>query len=91
MFSRETMTKLPKKLLKDPSRKIAQRVISMSFSHLQEKLIEVEWDMDGKLGISDTEFVNFVNRRALIPYRLLNSAISAGARRVKEDGKNEGL
>lgn len=84
------MSKLPKKLLKDPSRIIAQRVIGMSFQKLQEKMCEIEWDMDGTLGISDTEFVTFVNQRAKIPYRLLNSALAAGARKVDKNGSNEG-
>lgn len=84
------MSKLPKKLLKDPSRLIAQRVIGMSLEKMQEKMYEVEWDMDGKLGISDTEFVTFVNQRARIPYRLLNSALAAGARKVDKNGSNEG-
>ena len=80
------MSKLPKKLLRNPSRLIAQRVIGMSIEKLQNKMCEVEWDMDGTLGISDTEFVTFVNQRAKIPYRLLNSALAAGARKVDENG-----
>jgi hypothetical protein len=84
------MSKLPKKLLKNPSRLIAQRVIGMSVKQMQEKMCEIEWDMDETLGISDTEFVTFVNRRATIPYRLLNSALAAGARKVDRNGSNEG-
>jgi hypothetical protein len=64
---------------------LAKKHIRQVAFRKSEQIVEVEWSMDGVLGLDDGYFARFVNKRAKIPARYLDSAERSGCRLVRNE------
>lgn len=64
---------------------LAKRHIQAIAFRKSNKLVEIEWNMDGVLGLGDGFFVRFVNKRAKIPAKYLERAEQSGCRLVESE------
>ncbi len=82
---------MPRKKIVKPVT-MEERAANLAKKHIREvafrksdQLVEVEWSMDGLLGLDGGYFVRFVNKRAKIPAKHLDSAERNGCRLVRNE------
>jgi len=82
---------MPRKKIVKPLT-MEQHAANLARKHIQavafrksNQLVEIEWNMDGVLGLDGGYFVRFVNKRAKIPAKYLESAERSGCRLVRNE------
>lgn len=71
--------------MEEQAAEIAKRHIRAIAFRKSDQLVEIEWNMDGVLGLGDGFFVRFVNKRAKIPAKYLDRAERSGCRVVQSE------
>jgi hypothetical protein len=69
--------------MEDHAANLAKRHIREVAFRKSDQLVEIEWIMDGVLGLDGGYFVRFVNKRAKIPAKHLDSAERNGCRLIE--------
>jgi len=66
--------------MEDHAANLAKRHIREVAFRKSDQLVEVEWIMDGVLGLEDGYFARFIDKKAKIPAKYLSSAERSGCR-----------